>query len=154
MNKKKILLLLIPFILVCIVISFIVLNERNVGIKMEQDIKFLEHISEMKITKLKLRQAVDLPEYVEFSDDDLIEEVISFLKTIKIKSLLKHSNDTNGGGEVLTMYFTDSENTIIEFGVNSIYLNGTNYLAEYSNTYILNMVFQKSANRGYLKKNN
>lgn len=41
MKKGKLFLLLIFIILVCIVISFIVLNERKVGNKMEQDIDFL-----------------------------------------------------------------------------------------------------------------
>ena len=45
-----------------------------------------------------MRIAIDLPEYVEFSDDDLIEEVIVCLKTIKVGSAAEYLAHRYGGG--------------------------------------------------------
>lgn len=154
MKKGKLFLLLIFIILVCIVITFIVLNERKAGNKMEQDMEFFEHISEREILKIELREAIDLPEYVEFSDDDLIEETSSYLKSIKIKSVFKHSKDINGGKKVIKIYFADSEKVVIQLSENEMEFKETNYLIEDTNKNILNKIYQKSVERGYLNKNN
>lgn len=154
LKKEKLFLLLITIILACIIISFIVLNERKVGSKMDEDIAFFEHISERKILKIELREAIDLPEYVEFSDDDLIEETISYLKSIKIKSLSKHSKDTNGGNEVIKIYFADSGKVIVQLSENEMKFKETNYLIGDVDKNILHKIYQKSVERGYLNKNN
>lgn len=121
---------------------------------MEQDMEFFEHISEREILKIELREAIDLPEYVEFSDDDLIEEISSYLKSIKIKSVFKHSKDINGGKKVIKIYFADFEKVVIQLSENEMEFKETNYLIEDNNKNILNKIYQKSVERGYLNKNN
>lgn len=153
-KNKKLFSLLIFIILACIVITFIVLNERKAGNKMEQDMDFFEHISGREILKIELREAIDLPEYVEFSDDDLIEEISSYLKSIKIKSVFKHSKDINGGKKVIKIYFADSEKVVIKLSENEMEFRETNYSIEDNNKNILNKIYEKSVERGYLNKNN
>lgn len=93
--------------------------------------------------KIELREAIDLPEYVEFSDDDSIEEIRSYLKSIKIKSVLRHSKDINGGKKVIKIYFADSEKAVIQLSKNEMEFKGTNYLIEDTEKNILNKIYQK-----------
>ena len=79
-NFKIISLLMIFAIILCFVLV-VVKNES----KRRSDIGELEKILKENIVKIKMRIAIDLPEYVEFSDVDLIEEVIVCLKTIKVR---------------------------------------------------------------------
>ena len=146
-NFKIISLLTIFAIILCFVLV-VVKNES----KRRSDIGELEKILKENIVKIKMRIAIDLPEYVEFSDVDLIEEVIACLKTIKIGSAAEYlAHSYGGGGTVIYIYPNDSPQMVVVIRGDKIEINKMYYMVESFDWESLNKIYKKGVERGYLK---
>ncbi len=146
-NFKIISLLMIFAIILCFVLV-VVKNES----KRRSDIGELEKILKENIVKIKMRIAIDLQEYVEFSDVDLIEEFIACLKTIKIGSVAEYLvNRYSGGGTVIYIYPNNSPQIDLVIRGDKIEINKTYYMVESFDWESLNKIYKKGVERGYLK---
>ena len=146
-NFKIISLLMIFAIILCFVLV-VVKNES----KRRSDIGDLEKILKENIVKIKMRIAIDLPEYVEFSDVDLIEEVIACLKTIKIGSVAEYlAHRYSGGGTVIYIYPNNSPQMVVVIRGDKIEINKMYYMVESFDWESLNKIYKKGVERGYLK---
>lgn len=146
-NFKIISLLMIFAIILCFVLV-VVKNES----KRRSDIGELEKILKENIVKIKMRIAIDLPEYVEFSDVDLIEEVIVCLKTIKVGSAAEYlAHRYGGGGTVIYIYPNNSPQIDLVIRGDKIEINKTYYMVESFDWESLNKIYKKGVERGYLK---
>ena len=143
-NFKIISLLMIFAIILCFVLV-VVKNES----KRRSDIGELEKILKENIVKIKMRIAIDLQEYVEFSDVDLIEEVIACLKIGSVAEYLVHRY--SGGGTVIYIYPNNSPQIDLVIRGDKIEINKTYYMVESFDWESLNKIYKKGVERGYLK---
>ena len=152
MVKKKSNLIIMLLLTICTIVLGIIFSRVKAEIRRKADIEAFESTLKKNITKIKMRIAIDLPEYVEFSDIDLIEEVIVCLKTIKIGSVAKYlAHCYSGGGTVIYIYPNDSPQMAVVIRGDKIEINKTYYVIESFDWESLNKIYKKGVERGYLK---
>ncbi len=130
----------------------IILLFYTVGGTEKTDKGKINALFEKNISKITIRQAADLPQYIEFSDADMVNDVKKFFKEIKINDVCKPANNINGGGYVINALFEDGSKLSIVLREKEIAINGATYQIEPIGTQELFKIYRKGVDKGYLKK--